>query len=115
MKKNVFFLSLFICFTAMAQAQKGFEFTDRPDKKQLDLTYNGQLLTAYCYYDSIFKPFLYPINTVDGITVTRGWPIEPRPGERVDHPHHTGMWLSYESLNGLDFWNNSTAIEPAKK
>jgi hypothetical protein len=36
-------------------------------------------------------------------------------GERTDHPHHTGLWLNYESVNGLDFWNNSFAISPEKK
>jgi hypothetical protein len=53
---------------------------------------------------------LFPINTLDGITVTRGFPIAPRAGERTDHPHHVGLWLNYESVNGLDFWNHSTAI-----
>ncbi len=72
MKKIIALLSVLILITAMAQAQRGFAFTDRPEKKQLDISYNGKLLTAYCYYDSIFKPFLYPLNTVDGITVTRG-------------------------------------------
>jgi Methane oxygenase PmoA len=30
----------------------------------------------------------------------------------VDHPHHVGLWLNYESVNGIDFWNNSEAIKP---
>lgn len=89
---------------------KGFRFGDHLDKKQIDLLYNGKLLTAYYYADSIKKPILFPINTVSGITITRGFPISPRLGERTDHPHHAGMWLNYESVNGLDFWNNSTAI-----
>jgi hypothetical protein len=42
--------------------------------------------------------------------VTRNYPFKTVPGERTDHPHHTGIWLNYESVNGLDFWNNSTAI-----
>lgn len=53
--------------------------------------------------------------TTDGITVTRGYPIQPRAGERTDHPHHNGLWLNYESVNGLDFWNNSTAIALEKR
>jgi hypothetical protein len=61
------------------------------------------------------KPVLFPINTVSGITITRGYPLAPRVGERVDHPHHIGLWLNYESVNGLDFWNNSTAIPYAKR
>src|SRR5690606_23974360 len=50
------------------------------------------------------------VKTISGIVVTRGYPLEPRPGERVDHPHHVGLWLNYQDVNGLDFWNNSTAI-----
>jgi hypothetical protein len=36
--------------------------------------------------------------------------MAPRAGERVDHPHHVGMWLNYEDVNGFDYWNNSTNI-----
>jgi len=95
--------------------QTGFRFLDNIDKKQIDLVYNNQLLTGYSYGDSVMKPVLFPINTVSGTTVTRGFPLAPRPGERVDHPHHTGLWLNYESVNGLDFWNNSTAIPYDKR
>ena len=42
--------------------------------------------------------------------MTRGFPLEPRKGERVDHPHHVGLWFNYGDVNGLDFWNNSDAI-----
>src|SRR5829696_1264626 len=98
-----------------AQTSKGFRFVENKEKKEVNVLWNGQLMTAYCYYDSVRKPFLFPLNTTDGIAVTRGWPIAPRAGERTDHPHHNGMWMNYESVNGLDFWNNSTAIEPAKR
>jgi hypothetical protein len=96
-------------------AQKGFAIVERKDKKQVDILYNNKLMTAYCYYDSSRKPVLFPVNTVDGITVTRSYPFKMIAGERTDHPHHTGIWLNYESVNGLDFWNNSTAIAPEKR
>ena len=109
-------LSLAIFLSSTAQKKKGFAFQENPEKKnQVDLLYDGKLLTAYCFFDSIRKPILFPINTLDGITVTRGYPIAPRPGERTDHPHHNGLWLNYESVNGLDFWNNSTAIAPERR
>jgi hypothetical protein len=41
--------------------------------------------------------------------------VVPRAGERTDHPHHVGLWLNYESVNGLDFWNHSTAIPFEKR
>lgn len=99
----------------IAQSDNGFSFVERKDKKQVDVLYNGKLLTAYCYYDSIRKPILFPVNTLDGVTVTRGYPLQIVPGERTDHPHHTGIYLNYESVNGLDYWNNSTAIAPEKR
>ena len=105
------FITACICFISVyAQKEKGFSFNQDKLKKEVQVLFNGKLLTAYCYYDSVMKPVLFPVNTIDGITVTRGYPLAPRPGERTDHPHHIGIWMNYESVNGLDFWNNSTAI-----
>lgn len=113
---KVFLLSIVLIEALLAVGQtKGFSFVDRKDKKQVDVLYNGKLLTAYCYFDSSRKPVLFPVNTVDGITITRSYPFKMIAGERTDHPHHTGIWLNYESVNGLDFWNNSTAIAPEKR
>lgn len=115
--KQRFFLLLFLfaCTICSAQPNSGFTFINKDNAKEVDVLYNGKLLTAYCWYDSIKKPILFPINTLDGITVTRGFPIAPRAGERTDHPHHTGLWMNYESVNGLDFWNHSTAIPFEKR
>ncbi|MGJ7030009.1 PmoA family protein [Niabella hirudinis] len=116
MKKIFFALLPFLPLMAFAQSPgKGFSLIPHPDKNQVDITYNGRLLTAYCYTDSIAKPFLYPVNTLNGITVTRGFPVKLIPGESTDHPHHVGIWMNYESVNGIDFWNNSSAIPAAKK
>jgi hypothetical protein len=106
---------LFICVGSFAQKDNGFKIIERPDQKQVDILFNNKLLTAYCYYDSSRKPVLFPVNTVDGITVTRSYPFKKVAGERTDHTHHTGIWLNYESLNGIDFWNNSTAIPVEKR
>lgn len=112
--KQLYLLSLIILSLSQnTYGQKkieGFRLVDNIDAKQIDVLYNKKLLTAYYYADSIKKPILFPINTLSGTTVTRGFPIAPRPGEPTDHPHHTGMWLNYEYVNGLDFWNHSTSI-----
>ncbi len=39
----------------------------------------------------------------------------PRDTERVDHPHHAGLWFNYGNVNGFDFWNNSDAIKPENR
>jgi hypothetical protein len=106
---------LLLTMIARTQPATGFTFKEEKDKKQVDVLYNNRLITAYCYYDSSRKPMLFPVNTLDGITVTRSYPFKTVAGERTDHPHHTGIWLNYESVNGLDFWNNSTAIAPEKR
>jgi hypothetical protein len=77
---------------------------------RVDVTIDGKPFTSYMYPREEKKPYLYPLRTAKGTVVTRGWPVEPRPNERVDHPHHIGMWFNYGAVNGLDFWNNSNAI-----
>src|SRR5690606_632391 len=47
--------------------------------------------------------------------VTRGYPLDPRPNERTDHPHQIGLCFNYGNVNGYDFWNNSTAIPKNQK
>ena len=83
--------------------------------KKVDVMIDGKFFTSYIYPDSLEKPVLYPINTANGTAITRGWPVTPRPGERVDHPHHLGLWFNYGDVNGLDFWNNSSAIKDKTK
>src|SRR5258705_12611128 len=80
--------------------------------QRVDITIDGKAFTSYLWPTSLKKQVLYPLITDEGITVTRGYPLEPRPGERVDHPHHAGMWFNYGNVNGFDFWNNSDAIKP---
>ena len=81
-------------------------------QRRVDITIDGKPFTSYIWPTSLKKPVLYPLVTDEGITVTRGYPLDPRPGERVDHPHHAGLWFNYGDVNGFDFWNNSDAIKP---
>ncbi|MEO7313413.1 MAG: PmoA family protein [Chitinophagaceae bacterium] len=113
--KRTLIIFLSILSGLFATAQGGFSITEKKDGKGVDILFNGKLLTAYTYPDSSRKPVLFPVNTLDGVTVTRGYPFNMIAGERTDHPHHTGIWLNYESVNGLDFWNNSTAIALDKR
>ena len=81
--------------------------------RRVDVTIGGAPFTSYIWPERVKKPVLDPIRSAKGTIVTRGWPLNPRPGERVDHPHHVGLWFNYESVNGLDFWNNSDEMKPA--
>lgn len=112
---KIILITFFACAVLSTAAQEGFVFKERPNEEKINLFFNGKLLTAYCYFDSTEKPVLFPVKTLSGVTITRGFPVAPREGERTDHPHHVGLWLNYESVNGLDFWNNSYAIPTEKK
>lgn len=85
--------------------------------KRVTVTVDGKPFTAYIYPGPavLKKPVLYPIMSAGGNAITRGWPLNPQPGERVDHPHHVGMWFNYGDVNGHDFWNNSTDVDPSHK
>ena len=100
---------------APAQGQaRGVQVVANEAAKRVDVTIDGKPFTSYIWPDTQKKPILYPIRTAAGTVVTRGFPIEPRPGERVDHPHHAGLWFNHGDVNGLDFWNNSTDIPAAR-
>src|SRR6202453_107680 len=93
-------------------AGKGVQVVADEAHRRVDITIDGKAFTSYIWPTSLKKPVLYPLITDEGVTVTRGYPLEPRPGERVDHPHHAGLWFNYGNVNGYDFWNNSDAIKP---
>jgi hypothetical protein len=85
------------------------------EERRVEVSVDGRPFTAYVWPERLAKPTLYPIRTARGTLVTRGFPLDPRPGERVDHPHQVGLWLNYGDVNGVDFWGNSEAIPPAER
>jgi hypothetical protein len=115
------FFSL-MAFPLLSQAQSTTtkaaakqQVTLKLGERRVDVLVDGKPFTAYIYPEAsvLKKGVLYPILTATGNPITRGWPMNPRPGERVDHPHHVGMWLNYGDVNGHDFWNNSNDIAPS--
>jgi len=102
---------------SICQASKKEKVTFKNDDKgkKVEVLVGGKFFTAYIYPDNMEKQSLYPIASASGKLITRGYPINPRPFERTDHPHHVGLWFNFGSVNGLDFWNNSFAIKPEDK
>jgi len=98
-----------------AGAQKGVVVKQDAAAHRVDVTIDGAPFTSYLWQTNQRKPVLYPLVAPDGTTVTRGYPFAMRPGERVDHPHHAGLWFNYGNANGFDFWNNSDAIPEAQR
>jgi hypothetical protein len=103
--------------TSMAESPgaAGVKVVTDEAQHRVDITINGEPFTSYLWATNQRKPVLYPLIAPDGTTVTRGYPFQTRPGERVDHPHHAGLWFNYGNANNFDFWNNSDAIKPADR
>jgi hypothetical protein len=95
--------------TAFSQAPR-IKVTPDEAARRVDITIDGKPFTSYIWPATIKKPVLNPIRSARGTIVTRGFPLDPRKGERVDHPHHVGMWFNHGDVNGFDFWNNSDDI-----
>lgn len=108
------FLSMFLLPSIFSQSAK-VKMVKADDKHKVDVIIGGKLFTSYQYPSNLEKPFLSPIYAPSGSVITRGFPLEARKGERVDHPHHIGLWFNHGNVNGLDFWNNSSAIPQDKK
>ena len=104
-----------VCIDSEAIAQTRFTVQADTAQQRVNIQVDGQPFTSYIYPNSVKKPVLYPLRTPAGSVVTRGFPLDPQPGERVDHPHHIGLWFNYGDVNGYDFWNNSDAVDPDGK
>ncbi|HSZ86965.1 MAG TPA: PmoA family protein [Puia sp.] len=117
MKKlpSLFGLIFFSNILLAQQKNYAINISSIPSQHKVIVKANDQPFTEFIYPDTLEKPVLYPIYAPDGQIITRGFPIAPRAGEPTDHPHHIGLWMNYENVNGLDFWNNSYAIPSDKK
>lgn len=102
---TLFFALSFISMVSLSANAQNVKITENNEKKQFDVTVDGQPFTSYVYWDNQKKPILYPLRTSKGTVVTRGFPLEKVAGERTDHPHHISMWFNYGNINGVDFWN----------
>jgi len=82
------------------------DFVNHDADNKIDVIIDGKLFTSLCWPDNVYKPILYPVMTIAGNEITRGFPLKPREGERDDHIHQVGIWFNYGNVNGYDFWGN---------
>jgi len=111
---KILFVSVIFIYSCTSNSDKNqqendellVEFSSHEAEKKIDVMVDGKLFTSLIWPDGVYKPVLYPIITSSGTIVTRGFPLDPRPGERPDHRHQVGNWLNYGNVNGFDFWGN---------
>ncbi|MCH2129160.1 MAG: PmoA family protein [Pirellulaceae bacterium] len=97
---------VFWCFLLSSMAISSYGEQIPPFKfdwgsEKLSITVGGKPFADYCYevpragFINVFSPA--------GIKVTRNYP--PQQGDDIDHPHHSGIFLTFGDLNGIDFWH----------
>ncbi len=102
---RIFFLFL-IPISLLSQAP---DFKPVPQVQAVPLPHHvtsfqldGRELTALHFDPLDMRPFWYPILGSKEISLTRmGHPHDP-----LTHSHHNSVWISHNSLNGLDFWGD---------
>ena len=107
-------ISILLFFVSTAQ-KKMVTIIKEKNENKINVFIGQRLFTSFLYPDTLEKPVLWPINASGGTMITRGFPLQPLPGDPTDHPHHVGLWFNFENVNGLGFWNNSFAIPADKK
>ncbi len=91
--------------TERAAASTRVEF--EPADNEIKVRIGGAHVTSYLFQNTLTKPSLYPIKTPSGVVLNRNFPLVKVEGETKDHPHHVGIFFTYDEVNGQGFWNNT--------
>ena len=73
-------------------------------ESEIRILCDGEIFTSL-HLGDVQRPYLYPIKSAQGVSITRGYPMDPQAGETKDHPHHTSLWFAHGDVNGHDFWH----------
>lgn len=107
-----------VCFLTFMGLQKKSE-TGSSVNSELDLSWNqtdhslsllnkGEVLWKLNYNKSEDKPYFYPLRTPSGVDLALERPD--------DHPWHRGLWFSWKSINGINYWEEdpNTGLAPGR-
>jgi len=76
--------------------------------KHLQVLVGGMPFLMYNYSEKLPKPFFWPVRAADGTVMSR-----PILGFGNDHPHHKGIWIAVDEVNGVAFWAEKGTIRNA--
>jgi Family of unknown function (DUF6807) len=96
-------------------------------KGQIDFRAGKNLAGRYHFGPAVAKPYFWPLQAPNGVTVTRGWPmVDDAPGIAAgkwpkDHVHQKAAWFCHgdvipegievkskiKGIAGVDFWSEA--------
>jgi Family of unknown function (DUF6807) len=98
--------ALFSVLVLAPDVQQAAEISFHEVPGRVEIRIDGRPFSNFCCGSEWSQPFLHPLQTVSGISVTRGYPVEQIEGESQDHPWHHGLWYTHGDINGVDFWRD---------
>ena len=100
-------LVLAVLMLGMAcSSTSGVKFVKKSDT-EIQVLVNGKHFTSLQFNrPDLPKPIFYPVYTMKGTMINRGYPFMDLPNESHDHPHHQSIFFTYDDVNGVGFWNN---------
>jgi hypothetical protein len=103
--KFVFVAGILLLTNLLSFAAENSTITELTNRLRIEI--GGKLFTEY-YFKDVPRPFCYPLIGPGEVPLTRNFPMQNVPGEDQDHPHHRSLWFTHGSVNGVDFWSEST-------
>jgi hypothetical protein len=96
--KRVPFFAAAICMVPLVPAASAQWVLKEVPEQSLAMEKDGKLVWQFNFGNDDPKPFFHPLRTVDGHDLT--W-LRPD-----DHPWHLGLWFSWKSINGKNYWES---------
>ena len=106
MNRFIVFLICTLLMSNSAQAQETTVSLKQADD-QISISIGGKPFTVFNYGKSLPKPYFLPVHAPNGTVISR--PLDD-PQDK-DHPHHKGIWVSVDEVNGVKFWNEDGRIK----
>lgn len=101
------FFSVLACGSLVA-AEKTVKLSHDKKADQVTVKVGEEVFTVYRLGKKWPKPFASPVHGPGEIVMTREI---ARPGVKVDHPHHKGIWIAVDEVNENKHWAENSKIE----
>lgn len=90
----------FVSVSINSQAQqKNNDFYWSEDETHVALLKDDRIIWQFNFDKANDKPYFHPLRTPMGLDMTLERP--------ADHPWHRGLWFSWKSINGVNYWEEN--------